>query len=114
MTVPVTTPQMLTLGLGTLIHCQCSIGIYGLRHAGFSDIRYQTDRIKRGGLFLSALFAPFLWLGKYLLHRRERRYDLRIYQQTLRPLNEINSLRNLAGRNLIAICAKPGRSPQGK
>ena len=85
---------------------------YGLRYVGFSDIRYLTDRIKRGSLFLSTLFAPLLWLGTYLLHRRERRFDPRIYQQNLRPLREINTLRNLAGHGLIAVCTKSKKSAE--
>ena len=81
---------------------------YGLRYSGFTDIHYQTDRIKRGSLFLATLFSPFLWLGKRLLHRRGRRSNERIYRQNLRPFREINSIRNLAGRGLIVICRKPG------
>ena len=87
---------------------------YGLRHSGFTDIRYQTDRMKKGGLCLSALLAPFLWLGKYLLHRQQRRYDPRVYQQNLRPFHEINSIRNLAGHSLMAVCTKPGNATSGK
>lgn len=81
---------------------------YGLRHAGFSNIHYQTDRIKRGCLPLALLFAPLLWLGKRLLHIEERRYNDSIYQQNLRPFREINTVRNLAGRGLVATCVKSG------
>ena len=80
---------------------------YGLRHAGFADIRYQTDRIRRGALILAMLFSPLLWLGTRQLHRKERRSSERIYQQNLRPFREINTIRNLAGRGLVAICSKP-------
>lgn len=85
---------------------------YGLRYAGFSEIRYQTDRIKRGPLFPAILFAPLLWLGKHFMHMEERRYNESIYQQNLRPFREINTLRNLAGRGLLAVCTKPGEANQ--
>lgn len=81
---------------------------YGFRYAGFTDIRYRTDRIKRGALLLATLFSPLMWLGKFLLHRQERNKESRVYQQNLRPFHEINSLRNLAGHGLVAICTKSG------
>ena len=87
---------------------------YGFRYAGFTDIRYRTDRIKRGALFLATLFSPLMWLGKLLLHRQERNKESRIYQQNLRPFREINSLRNLAGHGLVATCTKPGRCASNK
>ena len=80
---------------------------YGFRYAGFTDIRYRTDRIKRGALWLAILLSPLLWLGKRFLHKQERNKDARTYQQNFRPFHEINSLRNLAGHGLVAICTKP-------
>ena len=80
---------------------------YGLRHAGFSEIRYKTDRLKKGALAWSLLFAPVLWLGTRWLHRQEQRHDERIYRQNFRALREINTLRNLAGHGLIAECRTP-------
>ena len=85
---------------------------YGLRYAGFSEIRYKTDRIKRGALAWSLLFAPVLWLGGRLRSRKERRLDERIYRQNLRASREINTLRNLAGHGLIAECFTPETSDQ--
>ena len=78
---------------------------YGLRYAGFSEVRYKTDRIKRGALVWSLLFAPVLWLGASLRNRKERRRDERIYRQNLRAVQEINTLRNLAGHGLIVECS---------
>ena len=83
---------------------------YGFRYAGFTDIHYQTSRIGRGALYLSAFFSPLMWLGKYCLHRQERNKNMRVYQQNSRPFREINSLRNLAGKSLMATCTKPSNS----
>ena len=80
---------------------------YGLRYAGFSDVRYKTDRFKKGALLWSLLFAPVLWLGTRLLHRQERRHSDRIYRQNLRAFRENNTLRNLAGHALNAECFIP-------
>lgn len=80
---------------------------YGLRFAGFSDVRYRTDRLKRGSIGLSLLFAPVLWIGTRLLHKQERKHSERIYRQNARPFAEINTLRNLAGLGLIAECSVP-------
>ena len=79
---------------------------YGFRYAGFTDVRYRTDRIKRGALYFSAFLSPLMWLGKHWLHRQERNKNLRVYQQNLHPFREINSLRNLAGHGLVATCTK--------
>ena len=89
---------------------------YGLRYAGFSGIRYKTDRFKKGALLWSLLFAPVLWLGTRLLHRQERRHSGRIYRQNLRAFREINTLRNLAGHALIAECFTPdeGSEPRAE
>ena len=80
---------------------------YGLRFAGFSNVRYRTDRLKRGAIGLSLLFAPVLWLNTRLMHKQEQKKSERIYQQNARPFAEINTLRNLAGAGLIAECAVP-------
>ena len=80
---------------------------YGLRHAGFSDVHYLTDRMTRGALVSTVLLSPLLWLGTWSLHRKERRRNRRIYEQNHRAVNEINTLRNLAGCNLIGKCTKP-------
>ena len=83
---------------------------YGLRYAGFSEIRYKTDRLKKGSLGWSLLFAPVLWLGGWTLHKQERRNGDRVYRQNLRAMREINTLRNLAGHGLIAECFTPETS----
>ena len=80
---------------------------YGLRCAGFSEIRYKADRLKRSSLAWSLLFAPVLGLGAWSLHRQERRNGDRVYRQNLRAMKEINTLRNLAGHGLIAECRAP-------
>lgn len=83
---------------------------YGLRYAGFIDIKYRTERIKHSALLLAICclpLFPLLWLGKYLSHRTECRFSERVYSQNLRPFREINSFRNLTGRGLVAECIKP-------
>lgn len=93
-------------GLGHINPFPIQYWDYGFRSAGFTDVRYRTDRIKRGALFFAVLCSPLMWIGKFLLHRQEQKKDLRIYQQNLRPFREINSLRNLAGHGLVAMCTK--------
>ena len=78
---------------------------YGLRYAGFNSIKYLDDRLKKGAIFWTALFSPFLILGKLLMHREQRKYDKTIYDQNRRPLSEINSLKNLASRSMIFVCS---------
>ena len=86
---------------------------YGLRYAGFSEIRYKADRLKKGALVWSLLFVPAFWLAAGLRSRRERRRDERIYQQNLRARREINTLRNLAGQGLIVECLTPRNKERG-
>ena len=104
---PSSDPTDSSSGLGHINPFPIQYWDYGLRYAGFTDIRYRTDRIRHGALFITVLLFPILWLGKYFLHRRALRSNERIYQQNLRSFREINSVRNLAGRGIVAECGKP-------
>ena len=39
--------------------------VYGLRRAGFTEIEFHTDRLKRSSLFLSIVSYPLLWIGAW-------------------------------------------------
>ena len=107
---PSSDPSDANWGVGHINPLPIQYWDYGLRYAGFTDIRYRTERIKHSALLLAAFCSPllpFLWLGKYLLRKTERRFSERVYLQNLRPFREINSFRNLTGRGLVAECTKP-------
>lgn len=77
---------------------------YGLRYAGFDSVEYLIDRRKKGSLGLALLFYPLLALGTRLMHRHQRGYSDRIYDQNRRVLERVNHLDSLAGRTLIFLC----------
>ncbi len=80
--------------------------LYGLRMSGFGNIKSLIDRRKKGSLWLSFVFSPFLFLGNFLFHKGEKKYSPDLYQQNKWVLDQVNSIDALTGRTLIFLADK--------
>jgi SAM-dependent methyltransferase len=80
---------------------------YGLRRAGFSQIAYTSDRLKKGARALHALFYPLMALAQARLRAEVRSYDAKVYQENAANLKAIGSAEMLASRSLVFTARKP-------
>jgi SAM-dependent methyltransferase len=81
--------------------------VYGLRRAGFTEIEFHTDRLKRSSLFLSIVSYPLLWIGAWLNDRNLRRYDPEVWRENRSLVWRVNRLDVLASRSCIIVARKP-------
>ncbi len=80
---------------------------YGLKKAGFVNIQFSRDRVKRSALILLLIFYPALRLGTILYDRKLRRYDKEVWHENRRVVHEINRLDVLTSRSCIMVARKP-------
>lgn len=78
---------------------------YGLRYAGFTDIRYMIDRRKKGSIALAILLYPLLAIGTRMMHRSQRRYSKEVYGEVERVLRRVNHFDTITGRTLLFRCS---------
>lgn len=81
--------------------------VYGLKRAGFGEVAFHADRLKRSSLFLSVLFYPLLWLGAAVNNRGLRRYDAAVWQENRALVWRVNRLDVLASRSCIVVARRP-------
>ena len=74
---------------------------YGLRTAGFSDIRLRSDRIKKGAAGLAALFWPVVKFSTAVHLRRLQRREPPLFEETADVVRQSNSWPALASRSLV-------------
>ena len=79
---------------------------YGASTAGFMEISFHTDRLKKGALFLSVLLWPFLRISTFRYLRRLKSYDADLYEENSHLVPTMNSLDVLASRSSIVIAKK--------
>ena len=80
---------------------------YGLRLAGFSDIRLRRDRTKRGAAGFAILFWPFTKLATALHLRRLALREPALYDETGEIAREANCWTALTSRSLVFGAFKP-------
>jgi len=80
---------------------------YGLKRAGFEDIKFFVDRRKRSSLFLALLFYPFLRIGTGRYNRSLMEYDMEVWEENREVVSEMNSLDMLSSRSCILVARKP-------
>jgi SAM-dependent methyltransferase len=74
---------------------------YGLRSAGFSDIRLHTDRTKKGAAGLAAIFWPVVRFSTALHLRRLARREPPLFEETSEVVRQSNSWTALTSRSLV-------------
>lgn len=74
---------------------------YGLRWAGFSDIKLRRDRVKRSAAGLAIFFWPILKLSTALHLRALQRREPPLYEETAEVARAANSWPALVSRSLV-------------
>jgi len=80
---------------------------YGLRLAGFADVGFEIDRVKRGANVLRLLFAPFLSLMRMRFNRQVARYDPAVYEENREILDMVNGPAMMTSRSLMFVARRP-------
>ena len=81
--------------------------VYGLKRAGFREVEFHADRLKRSALFWTILFYPLLWLGSAMNERGLKRYDPEVWRENQHLAWRVNRLDVLASRSCIVVAQKP-------
>ncbi len=92
---------------GHIMPLAYSYHVYGLRSAGFVEIRFVPDRLKRGATVLAVLLFPFFKLASALHQLRVRRYGADVYAENAEALQTTNSFAMLTSRSCIITARKP-------
>ncbi|MDA7930172.1 class I SAM-dependent methyltransferase [Akkermansiaceae bacterium] len=79
---------------------------YGAATAGFTEISFHTDRLKKGAIFLAIILWPFLKLSTFRYLRRLKQYDAGLADENSHLVPTMNSLGVLASRSSIVIAKK--------
>jgi SAM-dependent methyltransferase len=79
---------------------------YGLRTAGFTDIRLHADRIKKGAAGWAVLLWPILKLATGLHLYRLARREPALFDETAEVARQSNSWAALASRSLVFVAIK--------
>lgn len=80
---------------------------YGLRRAGFEDIKFYSDKAKRKSTALYYFLLPWLRLSSFLLATRIARKDTNLATEASRALEATNSKISLTSRSLVFCATKP-------
>jgi SAM-dependent methyltransferase len=84
---------------------------YGLRLAGFDDVRYRVDRTKRGSLALWTLFAPVFALARVRFRRAVRKYDPQVAAESRDVVERMSSRAMMTSRSLLFSARRPAAAP---
>lgn len=81
--------------------------VYGLKRAGFRNVEFHADRLKRSSLIWTVLFYPLLWLGSAMNDRGLKRYDSEVWRENQHLTWRVNRLDVLTSRSCIVVAQKP-------
>jgi len=81
--------------------------VYGLRRAGFAELRLEKDRTKRSAAFLAVLLYPALRMATWLSDRKLQRYDAEVWRENTGVVAEVNRWPLLTSRSCILVARKP-------
>jgi SAM-dependent methyltransferase len=79
---------------------------YGLRRAGFSEIKLYRDRAKRSASFVAGLILPLARLATRLHVARIARREPPLYEETHQVARGANSWEALTSRSLVMVAFK--------
>ena len=91
---------------GHIMPLPYSYHVFGLRAAGFTEIRFVSDRIKRGAMVFALLLFPLFKLSSWLHQKRVRRYGAEVYAENAEALRVTNSFAMLTSRSCIIVARK--------
>ena len=91
---------------GHIMPLSYSYFVYGLKRAGFQDVEFQADRLKRSSLFMSIIAYPVLWLGAWFNDRALKKYDPEVWRANKHLAWRVNRLDVLSSRSCIVIAQK--------
>jgi SAM-dependent methyltransferase len=80
---------------------------YGLRKAGFANIRHEIDRRKKGAMGWYFLLWPLMQLGRLAYQRELKRYDRSVFDETSQVAYKMNSFDLLTSRSNLLVACKP-------
>lgn len=76
---------------------------YGLRRAGYRDIRLHRDRRKKSAMFWATLLYPLFALGGWRYRRKIQAYDREVYEENREVLELTNSWTMLTSRSCVIV-----------
>ena len=79
---------------------------YQLRRAGFRSVSVEYDRFKASARLLLALWGPFVGIAHALFRRRLHSKKPDVAAENADLLRELNSVRMLTSRSVIAVATK--------
>ena len=79
---------------------------YGLVRVGFSNLKFVSDRLKKGCLFWALLLYPFFKFSSYVTNRNLKSYDYQLWYENKHLVPIMNSIRMLSSRSLIIRASK--------
>ena len=80
---------------------------YGIARAGFKDVMFLSDRLKKSCLFWAILFYPLFKFSSLLFSSKLKKYDAEVWDENMQLVYEMNSINMLATRSLIIKSLKP-------
>ena len=81
---------------------------YGLARAGFSNIQFSSDKLKKGCLFWTLLFYPVFKLASFLTQKNLKSYDPNVWAENKHLVSIMNSIKMLTSRSLIITALHKG------
>ena len=91
---------------GHIMPLSYSYFVYGLKRAGFKNMEFKADRLKRSSLSMSIIAYPLLWLGAWFNSRALKKYDSEVWQANRDLVWRVNRLDVLSSRSCIVIAQK--------
>jgi SAM-dependent methyltransferase len=80
---------------------------YGLRRAGFQDVRFVPDRRKKSAIAAAVILYPLLALSSAYYRSKIRRYDAAVFAENREVLSVMNHFDMLTSRSCIVAARKP-------
>ena len=80
---------------------------YGMARAGFEGINLMVDRLKRSCLFWYVLLFPIIKISSFLYSRKLKKYDSAIWDENIKLVYAMNSIKVLCSRSIICKSTKP-------
>ena len=81
---------------------------YGLARAGFSNIKFSSDKLKKGCLFWALMLYPLFKFSSYVTQKNLKSYDSEVWSENKHLVPIMNSIRMLSSRSLIITALHKG------
>ncbi len=81
---------------------------YGLARAGFSNIKFSSDKLKKGCLFWALILYPLFKFSSFVTQKNLKSYDSEVWSENKHLVSIMNSIRMLSSRSLIITALYKG------